>query len=127
VSDAPQKLPLDDLVGEWLTLPDLADAIGVEPSRARGLVASRHVIGIKRGQRKTFQVPAAFVVTGAHGEPEILETLRGTVILLSDVGFSDAEALRWLFTPEESLETSPIEALRSGRRAQVRRVAQALA
>ncbi|WP_407317560.1 Rv2175c family DNA-binding protein [Isoptericola halotolerans] len=127
MSDAPQYLPLDDLVGDWLTLPALADAIGVEPSRARGLVASRHVIGVKRGQRKTFQVPAAFVVTGEHGEPVILETLRGTVILLSDVGFSDAEALRWLFTPEESLGTSPIEALRSGRRAQVRRVAQALA
>jgi hypothetical protein len=127
VNDVPQDQPLDDLVGDWLTLPDLADAIGVEPGRARGLVASRHVIGVKRGQRKTFQVPAAFVVTGPHGEPEILETLRGTVILLSDVGYSDAEALRWLFTPEESLGTSPIESLRSGRRAQVRRVAQALA
>ncbi|WP_277213062.1 Rv2175c family DNA-binding protein [Isoptericola croceus] len=127
MNDAPHDLPLDDLVGDWLTLPALADALGVAPSRARGLVASRHVIGVKRGERKTFQVPAAFVVTGPHGEPEILETLRGTVILLSDVGFSDADALRWLFTEEETLDASPIEALRSGRRAQVRRVAQALA
>ncbi|MFV2143154.1 Rv2175c family DNA-binding protein [Isoptericola sp. G70] len=127
MSDASQDLPLDDLVGDWLTLPDLADALGVEPGRARGLVASRHVIGVKRGERKTFQVPAAFVVTGEDGEPEVLETLRGTVILLSDAGFSDAEALRWLFTPEDTLEAAPVEALRAGRRAQVRRLAQALA
>lgn len=127
VSDARQDLPLDDLVGDWLTLPDLADALGVEPSRARGLVASRHVIGVKRGERTTFQVPAAFVVTDRDGRPEVLDTLRGTVILLSDAGFSDPEALRWLFTEEESLGTSPVEALRSGQRAQVRRLAQALA
>lgn len=127
MSDASQDLPLDDLVGDWLTLPDLADALGVEPSRARGLVASRHVIGVKRGERTTFQVPAAFVVTDPDGRPEVLDTLRGTVILLSDAGFSDPEALRWLFTEEESLGTSPVEALRSGQRAQVRRLAQALA
>nr|WP_216645614.1 Rv2175c family DNA-binding protein [Isoptericola halotolerans] len=118
---------LDDLVGEWLTLPDLADALGVAPGRARGLVASRHVIGVKRGERNTLQVPAAFVVTGPHGDPEVLETLRGTIILLSDLGVSDVEALRWLFTPEETLGATPIEALRSGRRAPVRRAAQSLA
>lgn len=127
VNDASTQATLDELVGDWLTLPELAAELEVEPRRARGLVASRHVIGVKRGPRTTFQVPAAFVVTGEEGGREVLETLRGTLILLGDVGFSDPEALRWLFTEEETLGATPIEALRSGRRAQVRRVAQALA
>ena len=44
-----------------------------------------------------------------------------------DARFSDDEAMDWLLEPEESLGTSPIEALRAGRKAEVRRVAQALA
>ena len=47
--------------------------------------------------------------------------------MLSDAGFSDAEALEWLLDEEESLGTTPIAALRAGRKAEVRRVAQALA
>ena len=47
--------------------------------------------------------------------------------MLSDAGFSDAEALEWLLGEEDSLGTTPIAALRAGRKAEVRRVAQALA
>jgi hypothetical protein len=34
--------------------------------------------------------------------------------------------MHWLLTPEESLGIAPIDALRAGRKAEVRRVAQAL-
>ena len=34
--------------------------------------------------------------------------------------------MHWLLTEEESLGTAPIDALRAGRKAEVRRVAQAL-
>jgi len=57
---------------------------------------------------------------------EPLGELRGTLVLLGDLGFSDDEAIDWLLGPEDSLGTSPIEALRAGRKAEVRRVAQAL-
>ena len=56
-----------------------------------------------------------------------LPELHGTANVLSDAGFSDAEALDWLLDEEESLGTTPIAALRAGRKAEVRRVAQALA
>jgi hypothetical protein len=49
------------------------------------------------------------------------------VILLGDCGFGDPEAVDWLLSPEESLGAAPIDALRAGRKAEVRRVAQALA
>jgi hypothetical protein len=45
---------------------------------------------------------------------------------LGDAGYSDDEAMHWLLSAEESLGVSPIEALRAGRKAEVRRVAQAL-
>ena len=51
----------------------------------------------------------------------------GTVTLLADVGFADDEAVEWMLEVEPSLGTSPIAALRAGRKAEVRRVAQALA
>ncbi len=35
--------------------------------------------------------------------------------------------LRWLFTPDDSLPGTPIDALRGGRKTEVRRRAQALA
>ena len=50
-----------------------------------------------------------------------------TLESLLDAGFSDEEALRWLFTEDESLPGRPIDALRDGRRTEIRRRAQALA
>ena len=47
--------------------------------------------------------------------------------MLADAGFTDDEAIDWLLDEEDSLGTTPIEALRAGRKAEVRRVAQALA
>jgi hypothetical protein len=46
--------------------------------------------------------------------------------LLSDGGFTDEESVRWLFTPDESLPGSPVEALAANRGTEVKRRAQAL-
>ena len=40
---------------------------------------------------------------------------------------SDDEVIDWLLADEESIGAAPIEALRRGRKAEVRRVAQTLA
>ena len=117
---------LDALVGEWLTLPDLAEALDIEVGKARGLVRDRHVVGIKRGERTTFQVPAKFVLPEVDGRPGVIPTLRGTVIVLSDAGFTEEEILEWLFTPNDELGEQPVDALINGKRAAVRRVAQTL-
>ncbi|MCK9793342.1 Rv2175c family DNA-binding protein [Isoptericola sp. 4D.3] len=119
------RTALESLVDEWLTLPDVAEVLGTEVSKVRGLVSERTLVGIKRGERNTFQVPAAFLVTD-DGAPHVLSTLRGTILLLSDAAMDDAAILRWLFETEPSIGGAPIRELRAGRRAQVRRVAQAL-
>ncbi|MDN4595824.1 Rv2175c family DNA-binding protein [Leifsonia virtsii] len=105
---------------EWLTVPDLVEQLGLSVSRVRRLIEDRH-LAAKRIDG-VLKVPASFL---RDGQP--LGELRGTLIVLADDGFSDDEAVDWLLAQEESLGTSPIEALRAGRKAEVRRVAQALA
>ncbi|WP_279070428.1 Rv2175c family DNA-binding protein [Microbacterium lacticum] len=104
----------------WLTLPDLVEVLGEPLGRIRRLLDDRHLVGSKR--TGVFAVPEVFVV---DGEP--LGSLRGTVIVLQDAGFSDDELIDWLITEEDSIGAAPIDALRRGRKAEVRRVAQSLA
>jgi hypothetical protein len=109
-----------DPASEWLTIPDLVELLGVPPSRVHRLIEDRHLLATR--VEGVLRVPAAFL---RDGEP--LHELRGTLVLLADSGYSDDEAMHWLTTEEDSLGASPIEALRAGRKAEVRRVAQALA
>lgn len=103
----------------WLTLPELVEATGEPLGRVRKLLEERQLIGSRRDG--PIKVPAAFLV---DGEP--LNSLRGTFMVLHDAGFTDDEAIDWLFTPEESIGTPPLDALLAGRKREVRRVAQAL-
>ncbi|WP_291052049.1 Rv2175c family DNA-binding protein [Herbiconiux sp.] len=105
---------------EWLTVPDLVELLDLTPSRVRRLIEDRHLVGVKR--EGVLSVPTSFV---RDGEP--LTELRGTIIVLTDNRFTDDEIVEWLLESNELLDTSPIEALRAGRKAEVRRIAQALA
>ncbi|WP_454043626.1 Rv2175c family DNA-binding protein [Cellulosimicrobium sp. Marseille-Q8652] len=130
---------LDALVGEWLTLPDLAEALGTDVGRARRILQDRRVVGMRRGERATFQVPARFLVPlhliepanakqpSGDGRVGVLVSLQGTIAVLTDAGFRDEEIIGWLFRPEEELGESPMDALVAGRKAHVRRIAQSLA
>jgi hypothetical protein len=113
---------LDELVGEWLTLPDVAGRLGVDVRRVRRLAQDRYLVVIRRGEPKVSSVPAALL----DGD-QPLQELRGTLTVLADAGFTDTEALHWLFTSDDSLPGTPVEALRAGRKTEIRRRAQALA
>jgi hypothetical protein len=104
----------------WLTIPDLVDRMGLSPSRIRRLVEERALPATRRDG--VLVVPEVFLADHAP-----MGELRGTAMLLGDVGFDDDEIVAWLLDDEPSLGTSPIEALRAGRKAEVRRIAQALA
>ena len=80
------------------------------------------MIAVRVGERNIRSIPAAFIV-----EDQILDSLKGTIAVLGDSGFSDEAILRWLFTADESLPGRPIDALREGRKTEIRRRAQALA
>lgn len=103
----------------WLTVPDLVDLLGLPQGRVRRLLQEYALLAVRVDG--VLKVPADFVVDGAP-----LPELKGTVVVLHDAGFSDDEAMRWLLEEEVSLGAAPIDALRAGRKAEVRRVAQAL-
>lgn len=105
---------------QWLTMPDLVDRLGISPGRVHRLLEERVLLGTRRDG--VLVVPEDFL-----GEDGPLAELKGTVTLLGDAGFSDDEAIAWMLDEEPSLGASPITALRAGRKAEVRRVAQALA
>jgi hypothetical protein len=103
----------------WLTIPDLTETLGLKVSQVRRLIEDRALLALRVDG--VWRVPADFL---DGSEP--LGDLRGTLVVLGDSGFTDEEAMHWLLEPEDSLGVSPISALRAGRKAEVRRVAQAL-
>jgi Rv2175c C-terminal domain of unknown function len=111
----------DDLVGECLSLPEVAARLGLPIGRVKQLLRDRKLIAVTRpgGERA---IPAAFI-DGA----QIVKGLPGTLTVLFDCGFGDVEALRWLFTEDETLPGTPIAALYARRGTEVNRRAQALA
>ncbi|MCD0450953.1 DNA-binding protein [Actinocorallia sp. API 0066] len=113
---------LDSLVGEWHTLTGAASMLGLPAGRVKQWVKEGKLVAAYRAVGGGPQVPAAFFADG-----EIIKGLPGTLTLLADAGYDDVAALRWLFTEDDTLPGSPVQALRENRGTEVRRRAQALA
>ena len=111
----------DALVGEWLSLPEVARLLGIPAGRVKQLLRDRKLLAVTRPEG-TLAVPAAFL-----DGPQIVKGLCGTLTLLFDCGFDEPEALRWLFTADETLPGKPIDAIVKRRSTEVNRRAQALA
>lgn len=104
---------------QWLTLPDLVEVLDEPLGRVRRLIAEQYLVGSSRNGK--FAVPSVFIV---DGDP--LSSLRGTVIVLTDAGFTDDEVIDWLLNDDEELGRTPIAALLDGHKSAVRRVARSL-
>jgi hypothetical protein len=110
----------DGLVGDWLSLTDAAARLGVDPKRTKQLIRDHKLLAVHRDGG--LGVPAAFIQEG-----QILKGLSGTLTVLADAGFDDVAALRWMFTADDTLPGTPVQALAENRGTEVRRRAQALA
>lgn len=133
---------LDALVPDWLTLPDVAERLGIDVGKVRRLLQEGRLVAVRRGDPTVLSVPADFFVpvhlanpaaptvqgTAEDGEPRwaVLTALRGTLTVLGDAGFDAAESIEWLFSTDEVLGRTPMEALRAGSKSEVRRRAQTL-
>jgi len=93
--------------------------MGETPGRVRRLLDDHHLVAMRVDG--ALKIPADFFV-----DDRPLPSLRGTVIVLLDRGFSTDEIVEWLFETEETMGEPPIAVLRSGRKSEVRRVAQSL-
>jgi hypothetical protein len=114
----PIEPDLDDLVGEWLTVPDVAERLGLPLAAVRTMLQEREVLGVRRGERRVVSIPARFFAASGP-----LPELPGTFTVLSDGGMHDEEILRWLFTPDETLPVpgAPIDSLHAGFKTEIRR------
>ncbi len=113
---------IEHLVPAWLNLPEVAQALDLPITRVHSLISDRSLVSVRVGERGIRSVPAEFLVEGS-----VLDSLRGTVVVLADSGYEDEDIIRWLFTADESLPGRPIDALREGRKTEIRRRAQAAA
>lgn len=115
---------LESLIGTWMSVPEFADALGLPHRTVRRMISDGELLSARIGESNAVAVPAAFVQDG-----ELLPALPGTITVLRDARLNEEEALRWLFTPDETLPVvgSPITMLQLGRKAEVRKRAQELA
>ena len=122
VTDATSDL--ETLVGEWLSIPEFGEALGLTQRQARRLVDDKVVLAHRVGPNNALCVPAAFIE-----DDHLLTALEGTITVLLDARLSPDEALEWLFTADPTLpvDGSPITMLQAHRKAEVRKRASELA
>lgn len=105
--------------GDWLTLPDVAERLGVSISRVHQMIRDHQLIAVRRDGVR--QVPAELVANQT-----VRKHLPGVLTLLHDAGYDDEAALRWLYEPDDTLPGTPAAALGGDRAREVKRRAQAL-
>jgi hypothetical protein len=117
-----ERTPLEQIVPAWLSQRDVADQLGVSPNKVRQLVREHDLAALRHGTAREPEVPADLLLDG-----QVVKGLAGTLTLLDDAGYDEEESVRWLFTDDDSLPGTPLQALRENRGTEVRRRAQALA
>lgn len=108
-----------DNVTNWLSIDQAAEALSIPKGKVNRLLEEYSLVAQKRDGK--LMIPAEFIV---NGEP--LASLRGTIIMLLDSGYSIEEGLDWLFTHSDVLGQTPLQSLLEGKKAPVRRLAQML-
>jgi hypothetical protein len=117
-----QNDPLpNSLVGPCLSLPEVADRLGIPRGRIKQMLRDRKLVAVRQPDG-ALGVPAAFL----DGD-QIIKGLHGTLTLLFDCGFDEPEVVRWLFTADDTLPGTPVQAIAEHRGTEVNRRAQALA
>lgn len=114
---------LDDILGpdvDVITTKEAASRLAVPLSRLEQMVRDRALLAFKRSRVPV--VPTVFILEG-----RVLKGLTGTINLLLDGGYSEAEIAAWLFAEDTTLPGTPIQALHDNRGKEVTRRAQAMA
>jgi hypothetical protein len=103
----------------WLSLTDVADRLGVAVPKVHQMVRDGQLLALRRDGVR--QVPAELVANRT-----VLKHLPGVITLLRDAGYSDDEALGWLYRYDETLPGTSAQALAGEQATEVKRRAQAL-
>lgn len=111
---------------EWLTPKEAAAFLEVEPKQIRTWTKDGSLVALENPTDGKHMIPRGFLVK-REDYVGPLETLKGTITLLRDCGLTDTEIVGWLFSVEETLGETPLQALLTGEKKAVRRIAGALA
>jgi hypothetical protein len=111
---------LDALVPEWLDWGQVAEVLGVTPSKVRTMIRDHELAAAVSRPGAGPRVPADLLQDGL-----VVKGIPGLLTLLHDRGFDDRECIAWLFT-DDDLPGRPIDALRENRGSEVKRRAQVL-
>ena len=117
VSETPLDLPVPP--SDWVTLPDLAERLEVPVTKVHQLIRDGALLAIRFDG--VLRVPAELVANR-----NVSKHLPGVLTLLRDAGYNDEEALRWLYSPDDTLPGTPASALSGSGATEVKRRAQAL-
>jgi hypothetical protein len=101
-----------------LTLPEVAEELGIPVTRVHQYLRDGQLIAIRTDDGPRC-VPALFVQDGV-----VVKALPSVITMLRDARFTDDEIVEWLHREDDSLPGSPIEALRANRGSEVKRRAQ---
>ena len=101
----------------FVPVPQIATQLGIVVTKVHQLIRERQLLAVR--VQGVLRVPAEFIDNG-----EVVKGLPATITLLKDAKFSDDEILDWLYTSDDSLPGSPIQALRENRGREVHRRAQ---
>ena len=109
---------------EWLTLPDIAERFDVPITRVHQMIRDHVLIAVRRDG--VLRVPADLVPAEPVAGDTVRKHLPGVLTLLRDAGFNDEAAIRWLYTPDDTLPGTPATALSGPGAREVKRRAQEL-
>jgi hypothetical protein len=113
---------LAELVDEWIDWAQASELLGISVSKVRQLIREHQLAAAVPVPGEGQKLPAALIQDGL-----VVKGVPGVLTVLHDGGYDDREALVWLFTPDETIPGSPIQALRENRGSEIKRRAQAMA
>jgi hypothetical protein len=120
VSEISEAADLPEAPSGWVPLPDVAATLDVPITKVHQMIREGMLLAVRRDGIMT--VPAE-LVAGRN----VAKHLPGVLTLLRDAGYNDEEALRWLYSPDDTLPGTPASALAGNGATEVKRRAQALA
>ncbi len=101
----------------YVPVPEIAEHLGLVVTKVHQLIRERQLLAVR--VQGVLRVPAEFVQDGF-----VVKGLPATITLLTDGGYKDEEIINWLYTADDSLPGTPIQALRENRGREVHRRAQ---
>ncbi|NUS43632.1 MAG: DNA-binding protein [Mycobacteriaceae bacterium] len=89
---------------ELMPLPDVAELLGVSVTRVHQMLRDNQLLAVRRDG--VAAVPDVFFADRA-----VVKPLPGLITVMRDAKYTDEEILEWMFTEDDTLPGTPVQAL----------------